>query len=286
LHNKIQNVVKGFPDSSNIDLLALASTLKHHLVLDTLQWQSKQQLVLALSAIAVHLCTISWQSAVQDLLAFTELHPQSAWGVLLAMPEQLSAIVHTYLKTDKRAQALLASSNALLSVTMKYAPTGCKETVTGAISDSAFSLAMQTIVQWTKVLGMQPAMHQEFAGRLVEWVEGPSGNSEVILDVVLEVIQSSNGAFVIYEGAQRPPAALEVILAAIVRKMQSLLPQVQQMSKQAATTPNKDDHPVLCAWARIAAALVEAYMQILWVDEAAAGVIVGFLGACFGHIPV
>jgi len=281
LLSKVQQTARGYEQATAVDLHALVPLLQQLLGLPALSQQSKQRLVLALSMIAVHLCMSTWERAVFDLLTLANEQPQHAWCALLAVPEQLSSVVHTYLKTDRRTQALLTSSEALVSAALLCVPVTADESMTGTVADSAFALAMQTLVQWSKVMGLPLVSHKGFAVRLVEWLQGVAGNSEVVLELVLEVLRSSPGAFAIYEGAQTPAPALEGVLAAIAGCMRALLPSIQQMASQPPVSLDEADGRRLSRWARVAGTLVEAYTQVLWVDTAAAEVLVAFLAACF-----
>jgi hypothetical protein len=124
-------------------------------------------------------------------------------------------------------------------------------------------------------------MHDGFATRLVDLLQGPAGSSEVVLDVVLEVLRSSPGAFAIYEGCQTVTPSLSRILTAITTSMQALLPRIQEMTAHPATSLDDSDGQRLSRWARVAGTLIESFTQILWVEVAAAEVVIAFLGACF-----
>lgn len=281
LYAKVQQVANGYAQAEGSALCHLAARLQQYLSSASLSQQSKQRLVLALSALAVHLCSSSWRTAVTDLLALAESQPQYAWCVILAIPEQLSSVVHTYLKTDRRTDALLNSSAALLAAALRYGPTASEEAVTGTISDSPFSLAMQSMTQWSKVMGLPLVVHEGFADRVVELLQGPAGSSELVLELVMEILRSSPGAFAIYEGNQGPPPALGRILAAVTGAMQGILPVIQQMACRPAVSLEEADSSRLSRWGRVAGTLVEAYTQVLWVEKSAADILITFLGACF-----
>lgn len=281
LLRKVQWVAQGYDQSASTDLRALVPILQQLLGLATLSQQAKQQLVLALAAIAVHLCKSTWNGAVVDLLTLANDQPQQAWCALLTIPEQLSAVVHTYLKTDKRTLALLASSDALMNASLNVQPSGSDDAMTGTNADSAFSLAMQALIQWSKVMGLSLVSHEAFAARLVALLQGPAGSSEVVLELVLEVLRNSPGAFAIYDSSKVPAPGLQAVLAAIAGCMRALLPQLQQMAQQPPLSLDKADGSKLTRWARVAGTLVEAYTQVLWVDRGVAEVLIAFLASCF-----
>jgi hypothetical protein len=152
---------------------------------------------------------------------------------------------------------------------------------TFVFSRAQFSLSLQSLLQWSKVMGMELIAHEGFANHLEELLQGPAGNSEVVLDLVLEVIQSSPGAFIIYNSEQTPAPSLERILVAILQTMQALLPGVQEMAGRTVLCLEEADACRLARWAKVAGALVEAYTQLLWVDSVASGILISFLGSCF-----
>ncbi|CAJ1375670.1 unnamed protein product [Effrenium voratum] len=138
-------------------------------------------------------------TAVFDLVQLAESQPKIAWGTLLIIPEQLSNVVHKYLKTDVRTVSLLQGAQLLLESAARC-PAAAGE-ATGTLADSEFSLALQTVTQWSKVMGLQIIQHQTFARHLIALIGSPSVNLDVVLDTVLEVLRRSAGAFMIYEPA-------------------------------------------------------------------------------------
>eukprot|EP00929_Paragymnodinium_shiwhaense_P048050 TRINITY_DN24354_c0_g1_i1.p1 TRINITY_DN24354_c0_g1~~TRINITY_DN24354_c0_g1_i1.p1 ORF type:complete len:970 (+),score=194.39 TRINITY_DN24354_c0_g1_i1:67-2910(+) len=285
LCTKVQDVVKGYDKSSAVDLMVLASSFQQMFSSPGLSQQSKQKLVMALAAIAVHLCTGRWPSAVSDILALGSAQPRHAWCCLLTIPEQLSSVVHGYLKTDKRTEALLGSSSLLVAAAQRLGPQGADESASATLSDSEFSLALQCLTQWAKVMGLPLVQHDGFAAFLVKTLNGPAGSSEVVMELVLEVLRSSPGAFMIYEGGQQPAANIEGVLAALAAKMSDLLPSLQQMADQPPTTLDDANSARLRRWAQVAFTLIEAYTQLLWLDKSAADVLIAFLGGCFAVHP-
>eukprot|EP00928_Gymnodinium_smaydae_P004050 TRINITY_DN11417_c0_g1_i3.p1 TRINITY_DN11417_c0_g1~~TRINITY_DN11417_c0_g1_i3.p1 ORF type:complete len:808 (+),score=192.14 TRINITY_DN11417_c0_g1_i3:582-3005(+) len=179
------------------------------------------------------------------------------------------------------AQSLLADSNALFIGALRLTPGAPDEEITATIRDSPFALAMQALTQWSKVMGLKVILSVDFVDRLVELLQSPVGHSEVVLELVLEVLRSSPGSFMLYEGAEPPAPALERLLAAVTRAMQALLPRIQQQAGRPAVSLEEADAERLSRWGRVAGALVEAYTQILWAEKDAADGLITFLGACF-----
>mmetsp|Transcript_112005 Transcript_112005/g.176932 ORF Transcript_112005/g.176932 Transcript_112005/m.176932 type:complete len:952 (-) Transcript_112005:57-2912(-) len=283
LYNKVQLLAKGYQQADEAHLNAVVRVLQENIVSQALSQPSRQRLVLALAASAVHLCVSTWQSAVEDLLLLATAQPQSGWCAVLAIPEQLSSVVHSYTKTDRRTLKLLESTSSILNASLLCAPAcGDDQALpSGTLGDSPFSLAMQALTQWSKTMGMSLIAHEGFAVRLVEMLNGPVASSDAVLDLVLEVLKSSPGAFMIYEGGKKPAPALERVLAAIITRMQTLLPSVQELAGQSAICLEGGDARRVSRWAKVAATLVEAYTQVLWIDSGASNILISFLGACF-----
>lgn len=283
LYSKVQLVTKGTDTSSSVDMQALVPVFQNLLASPALGQPAKQRLVLAVAAIAVHLSTSSWTNAVLDILSLASTQPQHAWAVLLAIPERLSEVAYTYLKTDRRTEALLRSSGALLDAAAQLSPTCAEEAVTGTISDSPFSLAMQSLRQWSRVVGLQIVSHQAFAQHLVVLLQGPAFSSEIVTDVVLEVLRSSDGVCATYNGTgvRGPAPLLQPFLSAVVESIGKLLPVIQRQAKAPATTLGEADAQCVARWGQVAYTLVECYTQVLWLEAGVAEMLVSFIGSCF-----
>ncbi|CAK9033525.1 unnamed protein product [Durusdinium trenchii] len=279
LRRKLQDAAQGYHESRLCDLKDWAAFLLQQAESTVLQATSKQQLVIALASIAVALCNTSWNTAVQDLLMLAERQPKIAWGTLLIIPEQLSNTVHKYLKADAKTLALLGSSGALLAAAARYPATGKDEAPTGTLADSEFSLALQTVSQWSKVMGLQILEHEAFSTYLVGLIGSPAVNSDVVLDTVLEVLRRSNGAFLIYEPAQSAAPGLQRTLVAVTRSMQNMLPSLEQRAANPSQLDD-DDARRLARWAEVAGNLIEAYTQLLWLDQDVSEILLRFIGAC------
>eukprot|EP00913_Durusdinium_trenchii_P018062 g16972.t1 len=132
---------------------------------------------------------------------------------------------------------------------LEYPATGKDEAPTGTLADSEFSLALQTVSQWSKVMGLQILEHEAFSTYLV-----------------LEVLRRSNGAFLIYEPAQSAAPGLQRTLVAVTRSMQNMLPSLEQRAANPSQLDD-DDARRLARWAEVAGNLIEAYTQLLWLDQ-------------------
>jgi len=281
LCKKIQRAAQGYDAPVAVDLQALVPVIQRYVESATITQPSKQQLVLAMSAIAVSLCTTTWTTAVPDLLALAAQQPKFAWGALLTIPEELDRVCHNYLKKHARAMALLSSSQLLLTAALQYMPAAADEAPTGTLSDSEFSLAMQTLTQWSKVMGLPLVEHNGFSKQLVALIGSPAGNSEVLHDILLEVLRSSPGAFMIYKPEQKPAPALESILVAATKTMQSLLPRLMQYAESPAMSLEELEGRQLSRWAQVAGNIIEAYTQLLWLDRQTSEILLSFIAACF-----
>lgn len=279
LRRRLQRAAQGYQEPGAGDLKDWVAVL--------LQWSessvqnaAKQQLVIALASIAVALCNSTWKSVVHDLLTLAERQPKIAWGTLLIIPEQLSKVVHKYLRTDEKTLALLGSAGSLLDVAARYPAAGYEQAPTGTLTDSEFSLALQTVTQWSKVMGLQVIEHQSFASHLIGLIGSPAINSDVVLDTVLEILRRSNGAFLIYEPAQQAAPALQKTLVAVTRSMQTMLPSLEQHAASAAQLEEEDARR-LARWAEVAGNLIEAYTQLLWLDQEVSEILLRFIAASF-----
>eukprot|EP00927_Polykrikos_kofoidii_P039403 TRINITY_DN33800_c0_g1_i1.p1 TRINITY_DN33800_c0_g1~~TRINITY_DN33800_c0_g1_i1.p1 ORF type:complete len:998 (-),score=118.55 TRINITY_DN33800_c0_g1_i1:453-3377(-) len=282
LYSKVQRVAQGYDETSDADLNALAIVLcSQYVGSDALTQQSKQRVALCLAVLAVHLCLTVWTSAVSDLIALASSHPQVAWSCLLAIPEHIGSLVHTYTKTDRRTMAVLGFSDALISASLAYSPNHADDSMTGTVSDSAFSLSMQCLKEWSKVLGMKLVTNESFAHRLEELIPSPAGSSEVLIELLLEVLGSSPGAFMLYDGSQDTVApALGRLIVAVSKSMENMLPRLQGFASLPTMSLEEDDARRVARWARVAGVLVESYTQVLWMDRGIADIIVAFISAC------
>ncbi|CAE7749778.1 unnamed protein product [Symbiodinium sp. CCMP2456] len=278
LCRRVQRAAQGYPEPAAGDLKDWVPVLLKHLETDATK-PSKQQLVVALAAVVVALCSTTWKTGVADLLALAERQPKIAWGTLVIIPEQLSEVVHKYLKADARTLALLHHAQGMLDMAVRYQPTS-DEAPTGTLGDPDFSLALQTLTQWSKVMGLQLLEHEGFAQYLIGLLSGPAGNFEVVMDAVVEVLRRTPGAFIIYEPVQTPVPALEGLLGAVSRAMKALLPTLQSAAQQQVSLDMAEGR-LLQRWAELAGTLVEAYTQLLWLDAESSEVLLAFIGACF-----
>jgi len=145
LYSKVQQVAKGYQKADDAALLqGLVPMLQKHISSQAIAQRGRQRLVLALAAVAVHLCTTTWPNAVHDVLVLAESQPQCGWCALLAMPEQLSSVVHTYVKTNARTQALLAHAPALVAAALRYEPSASGEEASSNLQLKAYASPLQT----------------------------------------------------------------------------------------------------------------------------------------------
>lgn len=280
LRRRLQRAAQGYQEPGAGDLKDWVAQLLQWSESMSVQNVAKQQLVIALASIAVALCNTTWKSVVHDLLTLAERQPKIAWGTLLIIPEQLSKVVHKYLRTDDKTLALLGSAGGLLDVAARYPAAGYDQAPTGTLTDSEFSLALQTVTQWSKVMGLQVIEHQSFASHLIGLIGSPAINSDVVLDTVLEILRRSDGAFLIYEPAQQAAPALQKTLVAVTRSMQTMLPTLEQHAASAAQL-DEEDARRLARWAEVAGNLIEAYTQLLWLDQEVSEILLRFIAVSF-----
>ncbi|CAK9081774.1 Hypothetical protein SCF082_LOCUS38897 [Durusdinium trenchii] len=128
-------------------------------------------------------------------------------------------------------------------------------------------------------MGLQILEHEAFSTYLVGLIGSPAVNSDVVLDTVLEVLRRSNGAFLIYEPAQSAAPGLQRTLVAVTRSMQNMLPSLEQRAANPSQLDD-DDARRLARWAEVAGNLIEAYTQLLWLDQDVSEILLRFIGAC------
>ena len=129
-------------------------------------------------------------------------------------------------------------------------------------------------------MGLQVIERETFAMYLTGLIGSPAINSDVVLDTVLEVLRRSNGAFLIYEPAQNAAPALQKVLMAVTRSMQNMLPILEQHTASSSQLDDEDARR-LAHWAEVAGNLIEAYTQLLWLDQEISEILLRFIGACF-----
>mmetsp|Transcript_21679 Transcript_21679/g.39770 ORF Transcript_21679/g.39770 Transcript_21679/m.39770 type:complete len:955 (+) Transcript_21679:92-2956(+) len=281
LYSKVQRVARGFEALGDAELLPLVSWLQGQLASAALAFQAKQRLSLALAALAVHLCRSHWTTCVEDLLRIVTMDPRLGWNALLAIPEQLSAVVHTYVKSDVRTVALLRQKGLLVATALSCEPQDAEEAVTGMSTDSAFSLAIQTLVQWSEVLGLPLVAEEGFAAKVVTLLQSKAGRSEALVELLLEVLRNSEGAYLVYDGKQVLSPSLSVILMAVSENIKTLLTVVKPMEAMNPAPPlGTADAAMLERWSRVGKHLVEGYTQVLWTEAAVGQVLIAFLRAC------
>mmetsp|Transcript_14180 Transcript_14180/g.33492 ORF Transcript_14180/g.33492 Transcript_14180/m.33492 type:complete len:952 (+) Transcript_14180:45-2900(+) len=282
LYRKVQRIAQGYESLDDGALLQLVTWLRGQLGSAGIAATAKQQLSLAVAALAVHLCRSQWRSAVEDVLQLAATEPRLGWLTLHAIPQQLSEVVHMGdPKRDSRTLALLGSRTSLVRAALAIEPQDAEEMVTGTSADSAFSMAMQTLVQWSKVLGLKLVDEADFAVRLVNLLRSTARCSQAVVELLVEVLESAPGAYLIYDAKQAPSQGLSGVLAALVDTTQTLLAVIQPLASQKPppTLPPADAGR-LARWSQVATTLLENYTQVLWAEQQAAQVLVAFLSAC------